>query len=501
MRVFVLMFSFALSACSLNPLAETKPTKEFADRAIEINEAYAAERNAQILINVLRARDDLPRKYTSLSELKITPSSSNSTSASAAGVKLGNNGIDPWATLGGERSQTNSSNLELAVSPKVSGAGDQSVFRSAVAPEMFEYYLTSPWDDSLVKELMIEGSDLFYSASSSPENTATLQRIIDANSDFEVYSGGGRLVHCFQPADCISKIREVTDPSEPFDDQGKRKDINALVIEPTSSASVATVGSLADRSSKTTLDVSKEGEKFPKGVIGDGVFLYCTLSGLDQIMLNTSSVSGAALPDKDESVWTAQKYQCSRTPSSETFCEKKNMKTGECGKAIRSTPAVFWVETGKKQVKEDGQVGAKEKYVPQAVYQVRLRAVDDIIYYVGKLIRNNQCESGMVGCSSTKYDTSGDGLRGPLFAIATEDSLKPSGCAARFAASVRYSDGVRYFAGPPEVYRRDSSESERDWQSECRYVQRTGTVLTLISELIEVVEVPPDLPVAGIAIR
>ena len=112
--------SMALVGCALTPMSAMKVTHSFSDRAIEINQAYGDAAAAQILKNVLRARDRQPRSYTALSELKITPLATQSHKAEATSLGLGNPGnamnLNPWVTLGGSSTIGSTSTLELTVS-------------------------------------------------------------------------------------------------------------------------------------------------------------------------------------------------------------------------------------------------------------------------------------------------------------------------------------------------------------------------------------------------
>lgn len=184
----------ALVGCSnLNPLAQVELTRGFSDRAIEVNDAYHAELNAQILKNVLRARDRQNRRYTTLSALKLTPQASAETSFSAGDVGLGNNVGDPWIMLGAERMVSSANNLELTISAEARGPDEQSVFRSPIPVDQFIYYYQqSGWPRDVVGALLIGSEKLAV----RPDDTI-LRRIYQTNQDFYIYASGQLLTYCF----------------------------------------------------------------------------------------------------------------------------------------------------------------------------------------------------------------------------------------------------------------------------------------------------------------
>jgi len=156
------IFSACLSSCAVNPMSRMEISQSFVDRAIEVNDAYGKELNAQILKNALRARDRQPRSYTSLSDLKITPTSSLKESANASGIGLGNPGNNagnpvgnPWVVLGGGREITSGANIELTFSAKGTNSKDESIYHNPVSIDEFLNYYNSGWPRDIVTNVMI----------------------------------------------------------------------------------------------------------------------------------------------------------------------------------------------------------------------------------------------------------------------------------------------------------------------------------------------------------
>ena len=550
MRYILFSTLFLTSCASLNPLAETELTEEFADRAIEVNDAYYAERNAQILVNILRARDRLPRRYTALSDLKVSPQASNETSVEASELGLGNTFPDPWIKLGGSRTQTNTSNLELAVSPKVSGANSESVFRSAVPAEVFEYYYNSGWGQSLVRMLMVDGYERLYD-SGTTANKNTIDAIKKTQTDFTVYSLNGELFHCFE-GQCATRTVVLT-TTKTFLPPVKKKDSES---EPktettTTDSFVVDLSDAAQKANVLALSKRKiDRDKRARLNRSDGFFLYCSNTGIDESAIRVplgTQLAGDGEP-KSLTAYKADKYECSRAPSGAELCTKRDTEDGSCSVSKPAPVAIFWLKEG----------NADE---PDEVFQVRLRAIDDIIYFVGSTLRGRG--ENCVGQPPDDYEDSGSTTRKratvweygddhkmsvcstevdeflfsvdvespatgkkermqyktflPIFALAKDELIGDSKCARQFAAKVVYSDGVRYLAGPPQIFGSDfapdpkkaeapsdkKTQMERvsDASKSCRFPQKSGSVLTLIAELIETVEVTPVLPATGVILR
>ncbi|MEJ0060887.1 MAG: hypothetical protein WDM79_15455 [Terricaulis sp.] len=86
------------------PAAHSRPTRptaapalsrQIADDAASFNDAYGQAITAQILLNVLRSRDRLPRYYLAMTGISDSPSVSLSQNADIGGIPLGEGGA-PW---------------------------------------------------------------------------------------------------------------------------------------------------------------------------------------------------------------------------------------------------------------------------------------------------------------------------------------------------------------------------------------------------------------------
>lgn len=129
-------------------------TRQIADDAASFNEAYGQAVSAQILLNVLRARDRLPRYYLAMTGISDSPSWSTTQSGSIGGIPLGESG-SPWGF--GELSIERGT--ERRPSYAVQPFDAQTLTRTAfepTAPYVFEHYWRSGWPRDLLLLVMVE---------------------------------------------------------------------------------------------------------------------------------------------------------------------------------------------------------------------------------------------------------------------------------------------------------------------------------------------------------
>src|SRR5262245_25111657 len=69
--------------------------RQIADDAAAFNEAYGQAVSAQILLNILRSRDRLPRYYLSMTGIADSPSWRYRQNVGVGGIPLGD-GASPW---------------------------------------------------------------------------------------------------------------------------------------------------------------------------------------------------------------------------------------------------------------------------------------------------------------------------------------------------------------------------------------------------------------------
>jgi hypothetical protein len=96
-------FSFGLAGCAAGDTHRQRErealTRRIAADAIAYNEAYSEAMSSQILLNILRARDRLPRQYMSMSGFSNSDPDSRGASIDVGGIPLNDLG-DQWGFLG-----------------------------------------------------------------------------------------------------------------------------------------------------------------------------------------------------------------------------------------------------------------------------------------------------------------------------------------------------------------------------------------------------------------
>lgn len=134
--------------------------------------------------------------------------------------------------------------------------------------------------------------------------------------------------------------------------------------------------------------------------------------------------------------------------------------------------------------------------VGEAIYTLELRSFDDMIFFVGELMRRSWTDQGGSAAMAAPVSVRTAGLRGgggaPLFRIlpAAEAAREAEGDPRSFFAANIHYGGQRYFAGPPVA--RSCPAPTRD--GPCRDApeagDRTSSVLSLLSEILALNQSP-----------
>lgn len=159
MKSFVAACAAALLAASCAtapdiPTRRERLTRQIADDAVGFNEAYAQAVSAQILLNILRSRDRLPRHYLAMTGISDSPSWTTSRSATLGGVPLGDIG-SPWGIGELSTSRERTSRPSYAVQPFSAETLTRTAFQPTPA-NVFEHYWYSGWPRDLLLLMMVE---------------------------------------------------------------------------------------------------------------------------------------------------------------------------------------------------------------------------------------------------------------------------------------------------------------------------------------------------------
>jgi hypothetical protein len=139
------------------PLRRQALSGQIAADAAAFNEAYAQAVSAQILLNILRARDRMPRFYLAMTGISDAPSLRFQENAGAGSIPLGE-GASPWGfgSLGITRETI--SRPSYAVQPFNADTLTRTAFEP-IAPYVFAHYWKSGWPRDLLLLLMVERID------------------------------------------------------------------------------------------------------------------------------------------------------------------------------------------------------------------------------------------------------------------------------------------------------------------------------------------------------
>lgn len=137
--------------------------------------------------------------------------------------------------------------------------------------------------------------------------------------------------------------------------------------------------------------------------------------------------------------------------------------------------------------------------VGEVAYAMDLRSFDDMVYYVGELMRPSLTESGDGAVMASRLTVFAAGLRtdvgAPLFRILPADAAAreaPVDPRRYFAAGVNYG-GRRYYAGPPVGRTCPHATPSGACSDDPRQGDRTSSVLSLLAEILALNQSPDAL--------
>ena len=155
-RTLTIAVCALLGACATGgaPAQRGNLARQIADDAASFNDAYAQAVQAQILLNIMRSRDRLPRHYLSMTGISDAPSWRYAQSAGIGSIPFGESGA-PWGfgNVGVEReTETRPS---YAVQPFGAETLTQTMFEST-EPYIFARYWRGGWPRDLLTLMMVE---------------------------------------------------------------------------------------------------------------------------------------------------------------------------------------------------------------------------------------------------------------------------------------------------------------------------------------------------------
>lgn len=381
MKSFIAACAAALLAASCAtapdiPSQRERLTRQIADDAVGFNEAYGQAVSAQILLNILRSRDRLPRYYLAMTGISDSPSWTTTQSAAVGGIPLGGDIGTPWGVggLGVERERA--SRPSYAVQPFDAATLARTAFQPTPSP-VFEHYWYSGWPRDLLMLMMVESIE----KTDASGHTSTFTN--EANTIFD---------------DCA--------------------------------ASVATDGCEFVREVRSFLETSQQ-HPYDRSID----------------MQNGRAICGLV-----------EAYN----PAS----------------PVRPAPP------------REGQVCEPVFAVGADTIRLRLRSLDDMVYYVGELLRADGMRAGPGEAVEAQVTVRAAGLRGggrgvPLFRVVPANDTTHD----IYAAEIAYG-GHRYRAGPA-IGRSCGAQADN---GACRDIaeegDRSSSVLSLIAEILALNQSP-----------
>ncbi|MDX2277262.1 MAG: hypothetical protein NW206_17590 [Hyphomonadaceae bacterium] len=151
LAISALVLSLGLAGCAVTDGHRQRERDDLARRisadAIAYNEAYSDAMSGQILLNILRARDRMPRQYMSMSGFSNSDPDSRGANVDVGGIPLNDLG-DQWGFLGFGASRSTTLEPEYQVEPLATDAYT-TVVLNPTRTDVFAQYWNAGWSRDL----------------------------------------------------------------------------------------------------------------------------------------------------------------------------------------------------------------------------------------------------------------------------------------------------------------------------------------------------------------
>jgi hypothetical protein len=211
MRRLAALFSAGLlAACSVAPslaLRREALARQIADDAAAFNDAYGRAVTGQILLNILRSRDRLPRYYLSMTGIQDSPQARWAQSVGIGSIPVGDD-LSPrggFGSLGVQRETL--SRPSYAVQPFEREVLSRTAFEP-IQPYIFAHYWRGGWPRDLLVLLMVERI-----ARTGPDRRET-ELVNEANVIFEDCAPQVDTSGCAFVREVRALLREIERQSE-----------------------------------------------------------------------------------------------------------------------------------------------------------------------------------------------------------------------------------------------------------------------------------------------
>ncbi len=161
-----------IAGCSTTPFYGRPSTNQIVNDVTAFNKAYAEASNAQILLNILYARDRLPRQYTGFKDIATTQSKNVSIQPGIASIPLGNpltgTPAEPnregklWGVGSITASGSTTYNPNYGLSPLVGDELNKAAF-SPTAEDVFLSLWYGGWPEGVLMALLVNDVQILHS--------------------------------------------------------------------------------------------------------------------------------------------------------------------------------------------------------------------------------------------------------------------------------------------------------------------------------------------------
>lgn len=175
----------AVAACLFTSCAQTAGVNNTGlvsrvdNDAIRLNEAHTRTINGVITLNILRARDNWPTGYTTLSGITFSPEMETDANLGLSPLGLGNP-VNPFGKSSSGLSRTKSSDAKYSVNPFAEKPGASGLYKIEASEELFQRYIDSGWPIEVIFPLFVRRIEI-----DAPAGTHFNQRTCDVFGNHE----------------------------------------------------------------------------------------------------------------------------------------------------------------------------------------------------------------------------------------------------------------------------------------------------------------------------
>lgn len=469
-------FALGASGCVATPFYGKPMTDRIVLDTADFSKAYSDAVDSQILLNVLYSRDRLPRHYLTIKEITTTQKRSMSANPKIGGLPLGNPATDTggaklWGVGDIGISGTAETSPDYGIAPLVSKEFVEGAL-NPVSGEIFLKYWDAGWPKDVLLAILATRACRLPDKDNGDGGGKSSGHNCQENNTLE---NSGEELSRGADTDFLAFARFIKEPPK------------GVKISAEMSPTRAAVRTLLSSTGKVQHSIST----------GDFVqvaqsIAHIKAAGYDIEIDKPGRLEIVSNSKPPEFVMITIDCDPMETICGEVAIQRRSLKTtGYCERKANKT-APNCKNIALKMTGENSLAVQK----PIGRWIIDLRSFDQAIYYVGELIRIAEEDSSSTygpnwAVTAADCDKSLEKSIAPLFQVTRRNSALPikangyprvasngipDGEDPIWAARVQYR-GAWYFAGP-------SAPMIAECEGE-NAVDRTGTVLTLLGQILE----------------